>query len=296
MTISSSLNAGVAGLAANANRLAAISDNIANSSTFGYKRVETDFHAMVISSGASKYSAGGVRSTTQRMIDQSGALIGTSNATDIAVRGRGFFPVTDLGSIGLDGTGTPLRLATTGSFRLDEDGILRTATGMVLMGVKANPDGSIPPFPRDTQAGLQPIQVPQNQLVGEPTTEVSLGINLPATNTMVGAAATPRDLSVEYFDNLGISRTLNITMTPVAPVAPATASNEWTVEIFDSATGGTLVGEYNVTFNDARTGGGAATLPRRKAITSLTTSSYRARCRIDFGSPRICIRQMPVSR
>ncbi len=37
MSISSSLNAGVAGLAANATRLATISDNIANSGTYGYK-------------------------------------------------------------------------------------------------------------------------------------------------------------------------------------------------------------------------------------------------------------------
>jgi len=43
MTISSSLNASVAGLAANASRLATISDNIANSATHGYRRVKTDF-------------------------------------------------------------------------------------------------------------------------------------------------------------------------------------------------------------------------------------------------------------
>ena len=43
MTISSSLNAGVAGLQANAIRLASIADNIANSSTYGYKRVIPKF-------------------------------------------------------------------------------------------------------------------------------------------------------------------------------------------------------------------------------------------------------------
>ena len=70
MTISSSLNAGVAALKANANRLATISDNIANSSTFGYKRVETDFHSMVTTGQGGSYSAGGVRTTSQRLIDQ----------------------------------------------------------------------------------------------------------------------------------------------------------------------------------------------------------------------------------
>ncbi|MGD9294753.1 MAG: flagellar hook-basal body complex protein, partial [Roseobacter sp.] len=85
MSISSSLNAGVAGLQTNSQRLASISDNIANASTFGYKRVETDFESMVISSGGGSYSAGGVRANTQRLIDQRGTLVSTSNATDLAV-------------------------------------------------------------------------------------------------------------------------------------------------------------------------------------------------------------------
>ena len=59
MTISSSLNAGVAGLAANASRLATIADNIANSATYGYKRAEADFSSLVIEGGRGTYSAGG---------------------------------------------------------------------------------------------------------------------------------------------------------------------------------------------------------------------------------------------
>ena len=93
MTISSALNAGVAGLRSNSTRLASISDNIANSSTYGYKRVETDFHSMVTSSAGGTYSAGGVRTTTYRLIDQPGSLVPTTNATDLAISGRGFLPV-----------------------------------------------------------------------------------------------------------------------------------------------------------------------------------------------------------
>ncbi|MBC7739712.1 MAG: flagellar hook basal-body protein, partial [Candidatus Saccharibacteria bacterium] len=91
MTITSSLNAGVAGLNANANKLATISDNIANSSTYGYKRVQADFYSVVVHGDTgTMYSAGGVRSTSMRLIDERGPLIGTSNSTDLAVDGRGF--------------------------------------------------------------------------------------------------------------------------------------------------------------------------------------------------------------
>ena len=82
MTISSSLAAGVAGLNANATRLATISDNIANSATYGYKRSEADFHSLVIQGNQGGFSAGGVRTTTQRLIDERGPLITTSNPTE----------------------------------------------------------------------------------------------------------------------------------------------------------------------------------------------------------------------
>lgn len=102
MTISSSLNASVSGLSSNASRLAGISDNIANSATNGYRRVETDFHSMVISNRQHAYAAGGVRSSQQRMIDQSGSLISTNNSTDLAVNGRGLLPVSDAAQIKVD--------------------------------------------------------------------------------------------------------------------------------------------------------------------------------------------------
>ena len=94
MTVYSSLTAGVAGLLTNAHRLGSISDNIANSSTQGYKRSDTDFHSLVNKGLGGEYSAGGVRATTQRLIGENGAYTNTKNATDIAVRGRGLLPVT----------------------------------------------------------------------------------------------------------------------------------------------------------------------------------------------------------
>lgn len=254
MTISSSLNASVAGLSANASRLATISDNIANSSTFGYKRAVTDFNSMVIDSGRGTYSAGGVRTTTQRLIDERGPLLSTSNATDLAVRGRGFLPVTREVEVNLGATDSSLLLTTTGSFRPDENGYLRTSSGLILMGWPADSDGTVPTFPRDTRVGLEPIRLNTNQFIGEPTTAMNLAMNLPATDTEAGADGDPRSLSIEYFDNLGKSQRLSVSFTPTVPATGA--SNEWTVTLSDGASGGTVVGEYTLTFDDTRGAGG----------------------------------------
>lgn len=255
MTISSSLNAGVAGLAANASRLATIADNIANSATYGYKRAVADFSSLVIESGSGTYSAGGVRVTTQRLIDQPGALASTSNETDLAVRGRGFLPVTTESST-LNSIGDyPLFLATTGSFRTDEDGFLRTPAGVTLMGWPADADGTIPTFARDTGDGLEPVQINVNQFTSEPTENISLGLNLPATETEFGASGAALPLSVEYFDNLGTSQSINIDFVPTVPAAPG-SSNTWTMTLTDSASAGATIGEYTVVFDDTRGSGG----------------------------------------
>ncbi len=255
MTISSSLNAGVAGLAANASRLATISDNIANSATYGYKRAEADFHSLVIDSGTGTYSAGGVRVTTTRLIDQAGALAPTNNPTDLAVRGRGFLPVTSETALISATTDYPMNLTTTGSFRTDDNGYLRTSTGLVLMGWPANSDGTIPTYPRDTSDGLVPVQIQTNQFAAEPTTAITLGVNLPATETEFGATGEALNLSVEYFDNLGTSQSIDVTYTPTVPGAPG-ASNEWTMTLRDSAQGGAVIGVYTLTFDATRGAGG----------------------------------------
>ena len=254
MTISSSLNAGVAGLAANATRLATISDNISNSSTFGYKRADTDFHSLVIVNSQGSYSAGGVRATTQRLIDQRGALVATDNPTDIAVRGRGMFPVTTEADVNIVNGENPMLLQTTGSFRADAQGYLRSSSGLVLMGWPATPDGTIPAYPRDSTVGLQPVRINANQFAGEPTTEMKLAVNLPATSTEAGAAGITEPLSIEYFDNLGKSANLSVVFTPTVPATGS--SNAWTMTITDSASGGATVGEYSLTFDDSRGGGG----------------------------------------
>jgi flagellar hook protein FlgE len=252
MSITSSLNAGISGLRANATRLSTISDNIANSATYGFRRAHTSFHSMVIGSGLAgqgAYSAGGVRTSTLRLVDQGGALIGTQNATDIAINGRGFLPVTsELGAQLQDGT-APLLLTTTGSFRQDANGYLRNPAGLVLMGWPASEDGTLPPNVRDNASGLQPIQVGVNQQASFPTSRIDMAVNLPASETLPTAAGDPSFLSIAFFDTLGLPNTLDISFQPTG------VANSWRMSIVDQGSGAP-VGDYDLVFNDSPSNGG----------------------------------------
>ncbi|MBB1498516.1 flagellar hook protein FlgE [Paracoccus sp. MC1862] len=271
MSISSSLNAGVAGLAANATRLAGISDNIANSGTFGYKRVDTDFESMVINQarGAGLYSAGGVRATTSRLIDEKGSLVASSHPLDIATSGRGMLPVMPSVLLGSGMGDRQMMMTSTGSFRPDAEGVLRTDSGMVLMGWPANLDGSIPVHPRDSVGGLQPVVLTQNQTSADPTTRVTLGINLPANATRPGAAGVPETTAVEYYGPLGRSENMFITFTPAIPTGPA-ASNAWKMEIRDgNGPAASVLGSYELAFDGSHSGGGTL-----QSVTTLSGGAY----------------------
>lgn len=254
MSISSSLNAGVSGLAANASRLATISDNIANASTYGYKRSDIDFSSVVISQREGAYSAGGVQVDSFRHVDQRGSLVSTQNPTDLAIGGRGMLPVTTISDVDTPDGNYPLLLSSTGSFRTNAEGYLVSESGLVLLGWPADNDGNIPVQPRDSASGLEPVQVSRNQFSAAPTTQIVYGANLPATATQAGSAGTPLQISTEYFDNVGASQTLVSTFTPQVPAAGQ--SNTWDLVITDEAQGGAVVGQFQIVFDDTSGNGG----------------------------------------
>jgi flagellar hook protein FlgE len=258
MGISSSLNAGVSGLNANANKLATISDNIANSQTYGYKRADVDFSSMTVSDSRSPntvgggrwFTAGGVRTNAIWDIEAKGALTTTSNATDIALTGRGFLPVTSLASVdGTTNANLPFMLTSTGSFLPDANGYLRTPSGLVLMGWPADNNGNIAPQPRDSSSGLDPIQINRSSVAVQATSLVDLNANLPATETQEGSSGDMLPITVEYFDNLGASQTLSFEFTPTVAAAGMPQTNTWTLAIIDQASG-QAADSYEIEFGD----------------------------------------------
>jgi len=259
MGISSSMNAGVSGLNANANKLATISDNIANSQTYGYKRADIDFSSIAISDSKSPntvgggrwYSAGGVATAAIWDIDAKGQTVGTTNATDIAITGRGFLPVTTTSAARSTSSiaEMPFSLTSTGSFKVDADGYLSTTSGLTMLGWPADNNGNVAQQPRDTVNGLQPVKINTSSVASVPTSAIDFSVNLPTNGSTANAdgSGEVRTVSISYYDNVGAAQTLSVTLTPTVPATGR--SNEWTMEIVDNATG-TSLGTGVLTFND----------------------------------------------
>ena len=255
MTISSSLNAGVTGLNVNASKLATLADNIANSKTYGYKRADVEFAALALTSREGSYTAGGVRATSYRNVDSPGSLTTTTNSLDIAIGGSGFLPVVSVSSIDDAGGDVSLQLVTTGSFQPDSNGLVRTNSGLALLGWPADIDGTVPTQPRDSVTGLQPVEVQFNQTASSRTDLISFGANLPATDTQAGSAGTASTVDVEYYDNLGAPQTLSASFTPNVPATGS--SNTWNLTLTDSDSGGAVVGDFTIVFDNSIAAGGS---------------------------------------
>ena len=94
MGIFDALNTAVAGLQAQSFSLQNISGNIANSSTVGYKGINTYFETLVAGSAAGNQQvAGSVTAGSEQTITTAGTISQSSVATNMAINGDGLFQV-----------------------------------------------------------------------------------------------------------------------------------------------------------------------------------------------------------
>ena len=257
MSLSSGLNAGVAGLSVNSTRLAVISDNIANSNTNGYRRTDVDFSSLVTASGGGAFTAGGVNVSTFRDVASSGALITSNSSTDIAVSGSGLLPVVPLSQADLPGSQRPFQMVATGSFRQNEDGYLITPGELALQGWPTDASGALlTNVSRDSPTSLEPVRLSAFLTAADSTTRIELGVNLPAEETQAGSSGTTIQSPIEYFDAIGLKHQLLIEYTPVVPGAGS--SNAWQMNVIDSATAAPgVIAQFDLTFDGSRTGPGS---------------------------------------
>ncbi|MCQ4159921.1 flagellar hook-basal body complex protein [Roseomonas sp. GC11] len=238
MTAINALRTSTSGLNAQATKLSGISNNIANSSTVGYKRVDTQFESLVLEGSSSgSYSMAGTQANNRVEISKVGQVQYTGTDTDIAVNGTGFLVVNETS----DSDGKYLA-TRAGSFRPDAYGNLVNSAGYYLQGVKLGADGEPVDNAGDNNVeGLTTVNINNISVASAPTTEMRTWFNLPKTET--GYANPPPDAdsfvsSIDYYDLTGGTQTLTYRFTPRIPEEDgASDTNTWTLEIFDSASG-----------------------------------------------------------
>jgi len=209
----SSLFAGISGLSANATAMTVIGDNIANVNTTAFKSNKYSFANVLSQSMGTSTTDGIGRGVEFGGVSPSwsqGSVENTSNPTDMAINGKGFFMVED-------NTGSAF-YTRAGEFTFDREGYLVNPEGLFVQGFAVSAvaaDGTI------TLGSIENINVPaESTAPPQATTTFTLDINLDA-----GAAVNDTFASTQtVYDSLGNAIPLTLTFLK-------TAANEWTAGV-----------------------------------------------------------------
>ncbi|MHA7969755.1 flagellar hook protein FlgE [Rhizobium sp. CAU 1783] len=214
MSLYGTMRTGVSGMNAQANRLGTVADNIANSSTVGYKKASVQFSSMILPSTAGAYNSGGVETEVRYSISDQGTFSYTKSPTDLAINGDGFFIVS--GDDGVE------YLTRAGSFVLQDDGTLKNTAGYTLMGYEYD-SAADPTIVVNGFDGLSEVNLSGSGISAVASTTGILAVNLPNT----AASGDTKTTSLKVFDSQGSSRLVTFTYTKSA------IDNEWDVEATD---------------------------------------------------------------
>ncbi len=263
-----SFNIALSGMNAATSDLGVISNNIANANTTGFKSSRSEF-ADLVTSGSQALSStqygGGVAINSIRQEYSQGTIQFTDNALDLAVSGAGFFTTM---------RGGVEHYTRDGSFQVDSDGYMVTATGDRLQGFAPLSGGGF------NTAELNDLRLSTQESAPQMTSQVEAAFNLPADATAPTAATfDPADpdsynhaTSVTVYDSLGAPHAATLYLSKTA------TDNEWTMNL---AIDGTDVGTpTTLTFDNS----GSITAPAGGLanFTGLTLGTAAAAQDIEF--------------
>ena len=132
MSLFGAMQSGISGLAAQSTAMGAISDNISNVNTIGYKDNAVSFSTLVTKQTSSNYySPGGVQPVSKQSVNVQGLLASNASSTAMAVSGNGYFVVNTAANPGESDTWAYTR---AGDFDIDNQGYLVNSGGFYLQG------------------------------------------------------------------------------------------------------------------------------------------------------------------
>lgn len=240
MSIFGAMQSGISGLAAQSTAMGAISDNIVNVNTVGYKNNTTSFQTLVTKqTTSSRYSPGGVQPVSKQGVNVQGLLASNSSSTACAISGNGYFVVNQAAN---PGEGDLWAYTRAGDFNIDDNGYLVNtggfyAQGWSLLPWDGNPNVSVvningidymkayydgngnTVYINDNiidNRNLKPINLATIGGTATPTQQIKFGANLPSSDK-IGAQ---QKVSALIYDSLGNASNLSLNFTK-------TSANGW---------------------------------------------------------------------
>jgi len=260
-----SFQQGLSGLNVSAKALDVTGNNIANSSTVGFKTSAAHFADVYASSlgsgGTGQVGIGVTLAAIQQQFAQ-GNITSTSNPLDISINGGGFFRMDQNGSISY---------TRNGQFSLDKDGYIVNDQALKLTGFPVDVNGTV------VTASPIPLQVSSAQIAPRATSDPLAGnieavINLDSRQSNPAVApfnfANPQtynySTSLSVYDTLGVSHTLTTYYV-------RTGAGAWTAHATLDGANPQVIG--NLTFNTSGglTSGPTYALPSFALTTGATT-------------------------
>ncbi len=231
MSILGALQSGISGLSAQSSAMGAISDNIVNMNTIGYKDSNVKFSTLVTKQASSSlYSPGGVQSASRQSISSQGLLSSVSSSTALGISGQGYFVVnanaqgtsnwayTRAGDFDIDTTG---HLVNSGGYYIQAWSLLPWDGTKSVSTVDINGITYMKAF-RDEAGNVQYINdniIDPNNLksvnlkniggTATATTQINYGANLPSSD-IIGSS---HSVSALIYDSLGNASNMSLTYT-----------------------------------------------------------------------------------
>lgn len=193
-----SFQQGLSGLNAASQNLDVIGNNVANSSTVGFKQAEAQFADVYANSlnggGGNQVGIGTQVAAVVQQFSQ-GNITATENPLDVAINGAGFFRLSNNGTI---------TYSRNGQFQLDNAGYIVNSAGSRLTGYVASTSGIL------STASPAELQVNTADLAPQATSSVDALLNLDSRQAAITAPFNLADpttfnhsTSVSVYDSLG---------------------------------------------------------------------------------------------
>ncbi len=223
--------------------IAAISNNIANVGTTGFKRSRAEFGDIFATSplqaASSAIGSGTILKSIKQQFTQ-GNIESSLNALDLAISGQGFFALKP--SL----TSTQTVYTRNGAFSVNNDRYVVDAQGQLLQVFPVNADGSVIATGINSAKNLQ---LPTTSGLPKASETIQLGLNLPADAQIIPLSSTytannpyvfdktnsatyNKSTSITIYDSLGNSTIATIYYVKTSNATEVSPTNKWQTYVF----------------------------------------------------------------